>query len=113
LEDIIREGAGKALRAAIENEAAASLDLSKEIKDDKGRRVAAGRGSLPERSIPTGTGSLLIKQSTQAENGGAYGVPSKIQGPPKRTKTPQLAPQPLFPYFHLTTKPIKGTITLS
>jgi putative transposase len=62
LEDIIREGARKVLQAAIENEVAAYLDLFKEVKDGKGRRMVVGHGSLPERSILTGIGPLIIKQ---------------------------------------------------
>jgi hypothetical protein len=50
------------LQAAIENEVAAYLDLFKEIKDDKGRCMVVGHGSLPERSILTGIGPLLIKE---------------------------------------------------
>ena len=62
LEDIIREGARKVLQAAIESEVASYLDRFREIKDDKGRRVVVGHGSLPERSILTGIGPLIIKQ---------------------------------------------------
>lgn len=41
---------------------ASYLDLFKEVKDDKGRRMVVGHGSLPERSILTSIGPLLIKQ---------------------------------------------------
>jgi putative transposase len=62
LEGIIREGARKLLQAAIENEVSAYIDLFKEIRDDKGRRVVVRHGSLPERSLLTGIGPLLVKQ---------------------------------------------------
>ena len=62
MEDIVREGARKVLQAAIESEVAAYLDLFKEVKDEKGRRMVVGHGSLPERSTLTGIGPLLIKQ---------------------------------------------------
>ena len=62
LEDIIKEGARKLLQAAIENEVSAYIDLFKEVKDDKGRRMVVRHGSLPERSILTGIGPIPVKQ---------------------------------------------------
>jgi putative transposase len=62
LEDIIREGARKLLQAAIENEVSAYIDLFKEVKDDRGRRMVVRHGSLPARFILTGIGPLSVKQ---------------------------------------------------
>jgi putative transposase len=62
LEDIIREGARKVLQAAIEHEVSACIDLFKEIKDDKGRRMVVRNGTLPERSLLTGIGPIPVKQ---------------------------------------------------
>jgi putative transposase len=62
LEAIIREGARKLLQAAIENEVSAYVELFKELKDEKGRRVVVRNGSLPERSLLTGIGPLPVKQ---------------------------------------------------
>ncbi len=62
LEDIIREGARRLLHTAIEQEVSAYIDLFRDSKDAKGRRLVVRHGSLPERSILTGIGPLLIKQ---------------------------------------------------
>ncbi len=62
LEEIIREGARKVLQAAIEHEVGAYIDMFKELKDEKGRRVVVRHGFLPERSLLTGIGPLPVKQ---------------------------------------------------
>jgi transposase-like protein len=62
LEDIIREGARRLLQAAIENEVSAYIDLFKEVKDNGGRRMVVRHGSLPERTLLTGIGPLVVKQ---------------------------------------------------
>lgn len=63
LEEIIREGARKLLQSAIENEVRAYVDLFKELKDEKGRRIVVRNGSLPERSLLTGIGPIPVRQS--------------------------------------------------
>jgi transposase-like protein len=62
LEEIIKEGARKLLQAAIEHEVSVYVDLFKEIKDEKGRRVIVRNGFLPERSLLTGIGPISVKQ---------------------------------------------------
>ena len=62
LEDIIREGARKLLQAAIEHEVSAYIDLFKDLRDEKGRRMVVRHGSLPERCLLTGIGPLKVKQ---------------------------------------------------
>jgi transposase-like protein len=62
LEEIIREGARKLLQAAIENEVSVYIDLFKELKDEKGRRMVVRHGFLPERSLLIGMGPLTVKQ---------------------------------------------------
>jgi transposase-like protein len=62
LEAIIKEGARKLLQAAIENEVSAYVDLFKNLRDEKGRRMVVRHGSLPERSLLTGVGPIPVKQ---------------------------------------------------
>jgi transposase-like protein len=62
LEDIIREGARKLLQTAIEHEVNTYIDLFKDLKDEKGRRMVVRHGSLPERSLLTGIGPLTVRQ---------------------------------------------------
>lgn len=62
LEEIIKEGARKLLQAAIEHEVSAYVDLFKEVRDEKGRRVIVRNGFLPERSLLTGIGPIPVKQ---------------------------------------------------
>ena len=62
LEEIIREGARKVLQAAIEHEVGAYIDMFKDLKDTEGKRLVVRHGFLPERSLLTGIGPLLLKQ---------------------------------------------------
>jgi len=62
LEEIIREGAGKLLQAAVEHEVSAYIDMFKELKDENGRRMVVRHGFLPERALLTGVGSISVKQ---------------------------------------------------
>jgi len=62
LEDIIREGARRLLQAAVEHEVSAYIDMFKEIKDENGRRMVVRHGFLPERSLLTGMGPIVVKQ---------------------------------------------------
>ena len=62
LEMIIREGARRMLQAAIENEAAEYIDRFKHERDFHGYRLVVRNGSLPERELVTGIGSVRVKQ---------------------------------------------------
>jgi putative transposase len=58
LERIILEGARELLQEAIEHKVSVYIDMFKDLKDDKGRRLVVRHGSLPERALLTGVGSI-------------------------------------------------------
>jgi len=62
LEEIIREGARKMLQAAIEQEVAEYISSLSDKKDERGRYLIVRNGFLPERSILTGIGPIIVKQ---------------------------------------------------
>ena len=62
LDRIIREGARKLLQEAIEHEVSTYIDMFRNVKDDKGRRLVVRHGSLPERDLLTSVGPLRVKQ---------------------------------------------------
>lgn len=62
LEGILREGARKLLLQAVENEVAEYIENFKSMKDLANKRLVTRNGHLPERSIQTGLGELIIKQ---------------------------------------------------
>jgi putative transposase len=62
LEEIIREGARRMLQTAIEIEVSEYIERFKDMRDSEGCRLVVRNGSLPERAIVTGIGSLRVKQ---------------------------------------------------
>jgi transposase-like protein len=62
LDAIVREGAERMLRVAIENEVAGFLDRHRDVVDEQGRREVVRNGYLPERTILTGAGPLEVRQ---------------------------------------------------
>ena len=62
LSEILRTGAQKMLRAAIEKEVADFINERSDIVDENGRRLVVRNGSLPEREIITGVGPVNVSQ---------------------------------------------------
>lgn len=62
LTEILRAGAQKMLRAAIEKEVADYVNERSAIVGEDGRRLVVRNGSLPEREILTGVGPLTVSQ---------------------------------------------------
>lgn len=62
LEELLREGARKMLQSAIENEVEEYIVKNQFKRDERGHRLAARNGSLPEREILTGLGLIRVKQ---------------------------------------------------
>ena len=60
--EILRAGAQKMLRAAIEKEVADYINDRTDITDENGRRLVVRNGSLPEREILTGVGPVAVSQ---------------------------------------------------
>jgi putative transposase len=62
LTDILRRGARTLLAQAIEAEVAAWIDDHAHLKDGAGHQLIVRNGSLPERTIQTGVGPVVVKQ---------------------------------------------------
>ena len=62
LENFLKEGARKLIQQAIENEVQELVDLYKNQKDEKGRRIIKKNGYLPSRQIQTGLGNITVEQ---------------------------------------------------
>ena len=62
LTEILRTGAQRLLRAAIEKEVADYINEKSDIVDEDGRRLVVRNGSLPEREILTGVGPVAVSQ---------------------------------------------------
>ena len=59
--DLLRQGARRLLKAALEAEIEAFLEQYRDATDDKGRRRVVRNGYLPEREIETGIGQVPVK----------------------------------------------------
>ena len=62
LTEILRAGAQKMLKAAIEREVSDYIEERKELIDDAGRRLVVRNGHLPEREVTTGIGPVTVSQ---------------------------------------------------
>lgn len=62
LTEILRAGAQKMLRAAIEREVTDYILDRRDIVDESGRRMVVRNGHLPEREIMTGLGPVTVSQ---------------------------------------------------
>ena len=62
LTEILRTGAQRLLRVAIEKEVADYINERSDIVDEDGRRLVVRNGSLPEREILTGVGPVAVSQ---------------------------------------------------
>ncbi|WP_145124115.1 IS256 family transposase [Rosistilla oblonga] len=68
LDEIVREGARRMLQAAIDAEVEAFIGMHSNRTDERGRRLVVKNGSLPERDILTGAGSIPINQGRVRDN---------------------------------------------
>jgi len=62
LTEILRAGAQKMLKAAVEQEVSDYINDRTDILDENGRRMIVRNGSLPEREILTGVGPVAVCQ---------------------------------------------------
>ena len=62
LDEVLREGAQRMLRQAIEAEVAAYIDEHQDERDEHGRRLVVRNGTKPRRRIGTGVGEIEIAQ---------------------------------------------------
>lgn len=69
------------LQAAVEEEAAATVDRFSNMVDADGRRVVVRNGHLPKRELVTGVGPVAIKQPRVRDRTGEQKFTSKILPP--------------------------------
>lgn len=62
LDSIVREGAQRMLKAAVEFEVMEYIEACRHLRDEAGRRLVVRNGHLPEREIFTGAGPLSVKK---------------------------------------------------
>ena len=67
LTEILRAGAQKMLKAAIEKEVSDYVNERTDIVDKDGRQLVVRNGSLPERVILTGIGPVTVRQPRVTE----------------------------------------------
>ena len=68
LDEIVREGARRMLQSAIDAEVEAFIGMYADRTDERGRRLVVKNGSLPEREILTGAGSIPVTQGRVRDN---------------------------------------------
>lgn len=62
LTEVLRNGAGKLLVAAIESEVEEWIEARKGLRDATGRRQVVRNGHMPERSVLTGLGEIPVRK---------------------------------------------------
>jgi putative transposase len=68
LDELVREGARRMLQAAMDAEVEAFVARHADRRDRQGRRLVVKNGSLPEREILTGAGTLAVTQGRVRDN---------------------------------------------
>ena len=98
LEETLREGARTMLQKAIEYEVEEYIQMLQEEKETNGKRAIVRNGYLPERTIQTGIGPILIKQPRVRDKRAIVKFTSAIL-PPYMRRTPTL--EAVIPAFYL------------
>src|ERR1019366_5665536 len=103
LDDILRDGARRALQSAIEREVEEYIQRNKDHLDEEGRRLVVRNGHHPARKILSGTGPVEVHQprvndKRVDEDGNRYRFTSKIL-PPYLRKTKVM--EELIPWLYL------------
>jgi transposase-like protein len=103
LDDILRDGARRALQAAVEREVREYIDRHGHHVDDQGHRLVVRNGHHPSRKIQSGTGAIEVRQPRVNdrrfdEQGERIRFTSKIL-PPYLRKTKAI--EELVPWLHL------------
>jgi len=62
IDDILRDGARRALQAAIEREVEEYIERNSEHRDENGRRLVVRNGHHPARKIQSGNGPIEVRQ---------------------------------------------------
>jgi len=103
LDDILRDGARRALQVAIEREVQEYIDAHSGQVDEQGRRLVVRNGHHPPRVIQSGSGSIEVRQprvndKRTDEEGNRFRFTSKIL-PPYLRKTKAI--EELVPWLYL------------
>jgi transposase-like protein len=103
IDEILRDGARRALQAAIEQEVEEYLQRHRQHLDDQGHRLVVRNGHHPARKIQTGNGMIEVKQprvndKRVDEQGSRIRFTSKIL-PPYLRKTKAI--EELVPWLYL------------
>jgi putative transposase len=103
IDDILRDGARRALQSAIEREVEEYLDRNKQHLDENGHRLVVGNGHHPPRKIQSGNGPIEVRQrrvndKRVDEQGNRIRFTSKIL-PPYLRKTKAI--EELVPWLYL------------
>ena len=103
LDDILRDGARRALQSAIEREVEEYIQLNKDHLDEEGRRLVVRNGHHPARKILSGNGPIEVHQprvndKRVDDDGNRIRFTSKIL-PPYLRKTKVI--EELVPWLYL------------
>ena len=103
IDDILRDGARRALQAAIEREVEEYIERNTEHRDENGRRLVVRNGHHPARRIQSGNGPIEVRQprvndKRVDEAGNRFHFSSKIL-PPYLRKTKAI--EELVPWLYL------------
>src|ERR1700691_2269228 len=103
IDDILRDGARRALQSAIEREVQEYLDRNKHHLDEQGHRLVVRNGHHPARKIQSGSGPIEVRQprvndKRVDEAGNRFHFSSKIL-PPYLRKTKAI--EELVPWLYL------------
>jgi putative transposase len=103
IDDILRDGARRALQAAIEREVEEYIERNSQHRDEHGHRLVVRNGHHPARKIQSGNGPIEVQQprvndKRVDEHGNRFHFTSKIL-PPYLRKTKAI--EELVPWLYL------------
>lgn len=98
LTEVLRRGAKELLQQAVEVEVAEAIAQFAELKDEQGRRRVVRNGYLPERSIQTGIGEVVVRAPRVRDRAGELKFSSRLL-PPYLRRTRSL--DELLPWLYL------------
>jgi len=98
LDEILRQGAQKLLREAIQSEVDDYIQAHAVLRDDEGHRLVVRNGYLPERQVQTPAGDVSLRQPRVNDRRDEHKFSSKLL-PPYLRRTPSL--EALIPALYL------------
>ena len=98
LTEVLRRGARELLQQAVEAEVAEAIAQFAALKDERGRQRVVRNGYLPERSIQTGLGEVVVRAPRVRDRAGELKFSSSIL-PPYLRRTRSL--DELLPWLYL------------